>query len=240
MAPVLNWDDLRVALAIGGPALSRGRQASLRVNQSTATRRLAALEAAVGVTLFVRTQAGLTPTDAGATVIARAGEVELRLERMNEQLQSLDGHPAGTVPHPRRRLGARPPDANGGGALPGRLPRDRAAHGPARDRGGPAARARAVSLWFERPPREMEFAVKLGAVPFAAYAAAGSEAATGWVHLLDEEAPRLAPTRHLERLRKRGEPIHLSASDAQITFPLSPPGLAAASCPCVWPRAIRS
>ena len=213
---MLNWDDLRVALAIGRTGSLTRAASVLDVNQSTATRRLATLEAAVGATLFVRTKAGLTPTDAGATVIARAGEVELRLERMNEQLQNIDGAPTGTV-----RI-------RGDGWVLDRLTRTvtapfLAAHpglelrmvpqgsGPVLPRGA------SISLWFERAPREMEFAVKLGAVPFAAYAADGAGTAAGWVHLLDEETPRFAPTRHLDQLRRRGETIRMSASDAQIT-----------------------
>ena len=73
----MNWDDLKVALAVGRTGSLSRAALQLGVNQSTATRRLVALEAQVGKTLFVRSQAGLTPTEAGRIAIARAGDVEL-------------------------------------------------------------------------------------------------------------------------------------------------------------------
>ena len=58
----LSWDDLRVLLAVhrGGSLLQAGRQLSL--STSTTGRRIAALEAALGTTLVLRSQVGTTLT----------------------------------------------------------------------------------------------------------------------------------------------------------------------------------
>ncbi|UOM37264.1 LysR family transcriptional regulator [Acuticoccus sp. I52.16.1] len=210
---MLNWDDLRVALVVGRTGSLTQAAGLLGINQSTATRRLAALEAAVGTILFVRTRSGLTPTDAGRTMIARASEMELRVERMKEQITDAESGVTGLV---HLRADAWVINRLAGSAMAALL----AAHPKLELRaaggvGPQVPRGPTVALWFERAPRELEFAVKLGAVPFAVYAAVGCEMPAGWVNLLDEELPRYGPSRHLERLRQRGEAVHVSTSDAQ-------------------------
>jgi DNA-binding transcriptional LysR family regulator len=58
----LSWDDLRVLLAVhrGGSLLQAGRQ--LNLSTSTTGRRIAALEAALGTPLVLRSQVGTTLT----------------------------------------------------------------------------------------------------------------------------------------------------------------------------------
>src|SRR5207245_1224306 len=69
-----DWDDVRVFLALWR-ARSLGQAASrLGVDISTASRRLAALEAQLGARLFERTRQGLAPTHA-AEVIQPAAEL---------------------------------------------------------------------------------------------------------------------------------------------------------------------
>ena len=59
---MFDWNDLRylVAVAEQGSTLKAGR--SLRVSQTTVARRLAALEEALGLTLFERRSAGYALT----------------------------------------------------------------------------------------------------------------------------------------------------------------------------------
>lgn len=60
--PWTNWDDLRLALAVARHGTLSAAARALRTTQPTISRRLAALERAVGVRLFERTATGLSPT----------------------------------------------------------------------------------------------------------------------------------------------------------------------------------
>jgi DNA-binding transcriptional LysR family regulator len=77
-----RWDDIRVLLAVLREGSFSGAAAVLAVEQSTVSRRIAALEAALGAVLFDRTPAG-----------PRATELALRLrpaaERMESELSAL-------------------------------------------------------------------------------------------------------------------------------------------------------
>lgn len=77
-----RWDDIRVLLAVLREGSFSGAAAVLGVEQSTVSRRVAALEAALGAVLFDRTPGG-----------PRATELALRLraaaERMEAELSSL-------------------------------------------------------------------------------------------------------------------------------------------------------
>ncbi|PAX09768.1 LysR family transcriptional regulator [Sphingomonas lenta] len=72
---MLDWDDLRHFLAVAetGSTLAAGRR--LRVSQTTAARRVAALEEALGLQLFDRRQAGYALTPAGEALLDRARAV---------------------------------------------------------------------------------------------------------------------------------------------------------------------
>lgn len=72
---MLDWNDLRyfVAVADRGSTLKAGR--ALRVSQTTVARRIAALEEAVGLTLFERRSAGYALTPDGESLLAHARQV---------------------------------------------------------------------------------------------------------------------------------------------------------------------
>lgn len=69
---MLDWNDLRYFLAVAesGSTLAAGR--ALRVSQTTAARRVAALEETLGLTLFDRRQAGYALTPAGEALLDHA------------------------------------------------------------------------------------------------------------------------------------------------------------------------
>jgi len=73
---MLDWNDLRYFLAVAreGSTLAAGR--ALRTSQTTVARRIAALERALGVTLFEKRQAGYVLTPAGQELVDRAGDVD--------------------------------------------------------------------------------------------------------------------------------------------------------------------
>ncbi|MEN0067622.1 MAG: LysR family transcriptional regulator [Myxococcota bacterium] len=72
----MNWDDLRIVLAVIRETTLVRAAASLGVAHTTISRRLKAMESQLGVRLFDRTPDGLVPTAAGADLAAAAERVE--------------------------------------------------------------------------------------------------------------------------------------------------------------------
>src|SRR5205085_1651831 len=72
---MLDWNDVRyfIAVAREGSTLAAGR--SLRVSQTTVARRIAALEAALGVALFDKRQAGYALTPIGQSMLETASTI---------------------------------------------------------------------------------------------------------------------------------------------------------------------
>lgn len=87
---VFNWEDLKVFLAAYREG-SIGRAAeSLGVSGSTVSRRLTALEDALGQSLFVRSPDGLKPTDAAHKAWTAAEEAERSASRVEAVVGSHD------------------------------------------------------------------------------------------------------------------------------------------------------
>ena len=72
--PVLDWDDLRYALAIGSAGSLAAAARTLGVNHTTVLRRLDALEAQLGSRLFDRLRSGYQPTAANRSPADRPVE----------------------------------------------------------------------------------------------------------------------------------------------------------------------
>jgi DNA-binding transcriptional LysR family regulator len=100
----VNWDDLRVALAVARAGSVRGASRALRVSHSTVLRRLQELEAAVGARLFERTLERYELTNAGQDLFDTASDIEdgvLSLERRVEGRDlKLSGPLRVTLPDP--------------------------------------------------------------------------------------------------------------------------------------------
>lgn len=75
-ASPIDWNDLRHFLAVARAGSTLGAGRTLGVNQTTVARRLDALEAAIGLPLVERRQAGCALTPAGEALLARAEAVE--------------------------------------------------------------------------------------------------------------------------------------------------------------------
>ncbi|HEY0116112.1 MAG TPA: LysR family transcriptional regulator [Allosphingosinicella sp.] len=73
---MLCWDDLRFFLSVARTGSTLGAGKALKVSQTTAARRVAALEAATGLQLFERRQAGYALTEAGRALLGQAEAVE--------------------------------------------------------------------------------------------------------------------------------------------------------------------
>ena len=83
----MDWDDVRVFSAV---ARSRSLAAGAReaaVDRSTASRRIAGLERALGARLFLRTRDGLRPSPAGERLLVHA-------ERMGAEARALEASAA--------------------------------------------------------------------------------------------------------------------------------------------------
>ncbi|MEC6999886.1 LysR family transcriptional regulator [Brucella abortus] len=61
----MNWDDIRIFLAVARSGQIPGRRQALGLNHTTVARRLTALETALSTTLLTRRTSGSTLTHAG-------------------------------------------------------------------------------------------------------------------------------------------------------------------------------
>jgi len=95
-API-DWDDVRVALATHRRGSHGGAARLLGVDRTTVGRRIAALEASLGTQLFDRTPTGLTPTEAGLALLARAERAEAEILAAEREIGGADARVSGTV-----------------------------------------------------------------------------------------------------------------------------------------------
>jgi DNA-binding transcriptional LysR family regulator len=92
----MEWQDLRILLAVArtGSVVAAGRE--LAVAHTTVSRRLAALELHRPA-LFTRTPGGLVPTPEGEALLERARAVEDAMQALDRRMSSLAGRLEGTV-----------------------------------------------------------------------------------------------------------------------------------------------
>lgn len=84
----LSWDDLRLIRSIGEKGGLAGAAIDLKLNHSTVSRRLAAVEEALGVALFDRRRLGYVPTPAGKELVDLAGRIELDVRDVTRRVMS--------------------------------------------------------------------------------------------------------------------------------------------------------
>lgn len=82
----LEWDDLRLFLAIARAGTLTAAGPRLGLSQPTAGRRLKALEARAGAALFQRTPAGFRLTDEGEVMVEHAERVEAEILALERRL----------------------------------------------------------------------------------------------------------------------------------------------------------
>jgi DNA-binding transcriptional LysR family regulator len=97
MIPPMNWDDVRVFLAIARAGTLSAAARALGQSQPTMGRRLNALEASLGQALFQRTAEGFVLTDEGASVLADAERMEADALSFSRQLEGADSHLEGML-----------------------------------------------------------------------------------------------------------------------------------------------
>jgi DNA-binding transcriptional LysR family regulator len=93
----LDWDDLRFVLALRRAGSLGAAARLLKVEQSTASRRLTALESALGAQLVARTPEGLALNEAGQLVADLAQSIDGGVEELLRRIGGEDQRPEGLV-----------------------------------------------------------------------------------------------------------------------------------------------
>ncbi len=93
----MNWDDLRIVLAVFREGTLSGAARQLNVTHSTVFRRLGAIEEGSGVRLFERFRDGYVPTPAGETAAETAARLEDAVLTLDRKLSGQDLRPSGVV-----------------------------------------------------------------------------------------------------------------------------------------------
>jgi DNA-binding transcriptional LysR family regulator len=110
----MNWDDVRIFLAVARAGQILGAARRLELNHATVSRRVAALEAALGAKLFRRLTTGSELTDEGERFLGVAERMETDMIAARAEIAGEGGDISGVV-----RIGA--PDGFGVAFLASRL-----------------------------------------------------------------------------------------------------------------------
>lgn len=92
-----RWEDARVFLAVARARSLSAASRTLGTDQSTVSRRLAAIERALGRALFERGPRGLLPTRQGTAMVAAAAEVERAMLALADTARVTEHEVAGRV-----------------------------------------------------------------------------------------------------------------------------------------------
>lgn len=170
----MNWDDLKIVLAVQKTGSMARAAEWLKIDPSTTGRRLNAIERDLGTVLFTRSKSGMTPTDAGEVVIEHAMQIERRAERLVDSLPQHRDAPKGTVrllsnPWICTQLAAR-----GVRQLRERFPDIELLLIANTKRRSIALGETDIALFFEQTPDDGEFAIQLGDVTYAVFGPANA------------------------------------------------------------------
>ena len=95
--PRLSWDDVELFLALCRARTVGAAGKALGIDGSTVSRRLVALEDAVGATLFERGRAGVTPSVFAQDLMPVAEEIEGAIARFANAAEKLEHEVSGLV-----------------------------------------------------------------------------------------------------------------------------------------------
>lgn len=93
----MQWDDLKIVLALSRKGSVRGAARGLALDHSTISRRLGRIEEALGLRLFDRTGDGLRATAAGEGLARTAQRIEEELADTERQIRGHDRRLSGPV-----------------------------------------------------------------------------------------------------------------------------------------------
>ncbi len=94
---MLDWNDLRYFLAVARTGSTLAASRSLKVAQATVSRRVTALEEALGTTLFIRSPSGYTLSVRGQAVLAEVEQVERSIATLVNSVEAEGRRLSGTV-----------------------------------------------------------------------------------------------------------------------------------------------
>lgn len=175
----LNWDDARIFLAVARAGQILGAARRLELNHATVSRRIAALEEALGAKLFRRLTTGSELTPAGQRFLGVAERMEADMIAARAELAGEGGDVTGAV-----RIGA--PDGFGVAFLAPRLGALTAQHRGLSIQLVPVPRSFSLSrreadiaITVERPTEGRLVAAKLVDYSLGLYASKAYAAANG-------------------------------------------------------------
>lgn len=95
--PALNWDDLRIVLAIAESGTLSAAATGLNLSHPTVSRRLQLIERRLGTRLFDRTPASVQPTVAGQEMCTLALRLRDDIAALERRIGGRDGHGDGPI-----------------------------------------------------------------------------------------------------------------------------------------------
>ena len=95
--PPLDWDDVKLFLALARSRTVGAAATSLHVDGSTVSRRLARLEETLAARLFERSRDGIVPTEAADELVPIAEEIEATMARFTTATDGLERDIRGEV-----------------------------------------------------------------------------------------------------------------------------------------------
>lgn len=210
----MRWDDLRYVLAIARGRTLTAAARHLKVNQTTVSRRLKAVEDRLGAALFLRAGVAMQPTDLCQTLIEHADRMEMEVLGFAEKVELGNVKPHGSV-----RISTMPwivnyvllPKIN---EFRERFPEiEIELLSGIRER-NLTRREAEIALRFEIGPRGQEQMFSIGGFPYAIYAPKKSKSAEiPWVQF-GEEFSDYAVTRCVDRLVHATDGVAVWANDA--------------------------
>lgn len=94
---MFDWNDIRIFLMVAAEGSTLGASKKLDINQTTVSRRIQALEQALGLTLFERDTRGHSLTAQGDSLVKTAGEMELAAKNISMRAEHLGRVSSGTI-----------------------------------------------------------------------------------------------------------------------------------------------
>jgi len=93
----LDWDDLRLFLAVVRSGSLRGAAEQLAVNHATINRAIKRLESELGTRIFDRSPSGLALSQPGELLVPHAETMEQQIFDLSRKVAGVDERPAGIV-----------------------------------------------------------------------------------------------------------------------------------------------
>jgi DNA-binding transcriptional LysR family regulator len=241
----MDWDDVRVFLAVAREGSMRAAGRALGLSQPTIARRLTAFEATFGgPTLFDRLPEGLRLNPLGEQLVPAAESVEDAMLTLERRRAAASPALSGTVRISTGEcaagflagclsgstLGSTSGSARGSAttSLPSGVTLELVESRPTAD----LVRREADMALRHEPPESGDFYVsKAGTFACAAYRRRGADA-DGWITYVDEQA-HYAPARWVQRqVEETGQPVALRASSMLMHLEAIRAGTGRGVLPC--------